>query len=744
MRDEKTTQFAQPTLTTALVASHGLTPEEYQKILKILGREPTYTELGVFSVMWSEHCSYKSSRHYLKLLPTEGPRVLQGPGENAGVVDIGDGLAVAFKMESHNHPSFIEPYQGAATGVGGILRDIFTMGARPIASLNSLRFGSIDHPRTPYLLSGVVAGIGGYGNCVGVPTVGGEVYFDECYNGNILVNAFTLGIMKKKRIFTGIAKGVGNPVIYVGSKTGRDGIHGATMASESFSEEKEQRRPTVQVGDPFTEKLLLEACLELMEKDCIVGIQDMGAAGLTSSSSEMAGRGGSGIELDLSRVPLRESGMTPYEILLSESQERMLLVARKGTEDEVKRIFDKWDLDAVVIGQVTEDRRFRAHFNGAEVVRVPITALTKEAPVYQRPAARPSNIDELQQLDLSAVQEPEDLAATLKLLLGSPNIALKEWVYRQYDHFVRSNTVIAPGADAAVIRVKGTQKGLALTVDGNSRYCFLDPYVGGVLTVAEAARNLACVGARPLGITDCLNFGSPENPEVMWQFAEVIRGMRDACMALKVPVVSGNVSFYNETDSKPIYPTPTVGMVGLLAKLKRVVTPWFKFPGNIVVLLGRTREELGGSEYLKLIHGLVKGTPPWIDLKLEQAVQNCCLEAIDRGILRSAHDISDGGLAVSLAECCIGGPDRPLGVRIETHEMIRGDALLFSESPSRIVVSLEEKNLAQLQELAAELRVPMHVIGTVGGARFVIQPLLQLPVEELRSIWAHGLTARLK
>ena len=744
MRDEKTTQFAQPTLTTALVASHGLTSEEYQKILKILGREPTYTELGVFSVMWSEHCSYKSSRHYLKLLPTEGPRVLQGPGENAGVVDIGDGLAVAFKMESHNHPSFIEPYQGAATGVGGILRDIFTMGARPIASLNSLRFGSIDHPRTPYLLSGVVAGIGGYGNCVGVPTVGGEVYFDECYNGNILVNAFTLGIMKKKRIFTGIAKGVGNPVIYVGSKTGRDGIHGATMASESFSEEKEQRRPTVQVGDPFTEKLLLEACLELMEKDCIVGIQDMGAAGLTSSSSEMAGRGGSGIELDLSRVPLRESGMTPYEILLSESQERMLLVARKGTEDEVKRIFDKWDLDAVVIGQVTEDHQFRAHFNGAEIVRVPITALTKEAPVYQRPAARPSNIDEFQQLDLSAVQEPEDLAATLKLLLGSPNIALKEWVYRQYDHFVRSNTVIAPGADAAVIRVKGTQKGLALTVDGNSRYCFLDPYVGGVLTVAEAARNLACVGARPLGLTDCLNFGSPENPEVMWQFAEVIRGMRDACMALKVPVVSGNVSFYNETDSKPIYPTPTVGMVGLLAKLKRVVTPWFKFPGDIVVLLGRTREELGGSEYLKLIHGLVKGTPPWIDLKLEEAVQNCCLEAIDRGILRSAHDISDGGLAVSLAECCIGGPDRPLGVRIETHEMIRGDALLFSESPSRIVVSLEEKNLAQLQELAAELRVPMHVIGTVGGARFVIQPLLQLPVEELRSIWAHGLTARLK
>src|SRR5437667_4017015 len=731
-------------MTKDLIAQHGLTEEEYQKIVTLLGREPNLTELGMFSVMWSEHCSYKSSRTFLKKLPTDAPHVIQGPGENAGVVDIGDGLAAVFKMESHNHPSFIEPYQGAATGVGGILRDIFTMGARPIASLNSLRFGSIDHPRTRYLLSGVVAGIGGYGNCIGVPTVGGETYFEECYNANILVNAFTLGIAKKNRIFTGVAKGVGNPVIYVGSKTGRDGIHGATMASESFSEEKEQRRPTVQVGDPFTEKLLLEACLELMEKDCIVGIQDMGAAGLTSSSSEMAGRGGAGIELDLSRVPLRESGMTPYEILLSESHERMQLVARKGTDDEVKGIFDEWDLDAVVIGQVTEDHQFRAHFNGAEIVRVPITALTKEAPVYQRPAARLSNIDELQQLDLSAVQEPEDLAATLKLLLGSPNIALKAWVYCQYDHFVRSNTVIAPGADAAVIRVKGTQKGLALTVDGNSRYCFLDHYVGGVLTVAEAARNLACVGARPLGITDCLNFGSPENPEVMWQFAEVIRGMRDACMALKVPVVSGNVSFYNETDSKPIYPTPTVGMVGLLAKLKSVVTPWFKFPGDIVVLLGRTREELGGSEYLKLIHGQVQGPPPWIDLKLEEAVQNCCLEAIDRGILRSAHDISDGGLAVSLAECCIGGPDRPLGVRIETHEMIRGDALLFSESPSRIVVSLEEKNLAQLQELAAELRVPMHVIGTVGGARFVIQPLLQLQVEELRSIWAHGLTARLK
>jgi phosphoribosylformylglycinamidine synthase subunit PurL len=734
----------QPQITAELVASHGITPDEYQKIIQILGREPNYTELGVFSVMWSEHCSYKSSRQYLKTLPTEGPHVLQGPGENAGVVDIGDGLAVAFKMESHNHPSFIEPYQGAATGVGGILRDIFTMGARPIASLNSLRFGRIDHPRTPYLVSGVVAGIGGYGNCIGVPTVGGEVYFDECYDANIVVNAFTLGITKKKRIHTGVAKGPGNPVMYVGSKTGRDGIHGATMASESFSEEKEQRRPTVQVGDPFTEKLLLEACLELMDYDYLIGIQDMGAAGLTSSSTEMAGRGGAGIELDLSAVPLREQGMTPYEILLSESQERMLLVAKAGKEAEIKRIFDKWDLEAVVVGRVTDDNEFRATFNGADVARIPISALTKEAPVYHRPAERPKSQDDLEQLDLSAIAEPRDLGATLKLMLAAPNIASKEWVYRQYDCYVRSNTVVAPGADAAVVRIKGTDKGLALTVDGNSRYCFLDPYVGGALAVAEAARNLACVGARPIGLTDCLNFGSPENPAVMWQFARVIQGMRDACIALKVPVVSGNVSFYNETDGIPIYPTPTIGMVGLLPKVDRVITPWFKATGDIVVLLGRTREELGGSEYLKFIHNSVRGTPPWIDLKLEQAIQNCCIEAIDSGILRSAHDISDGGLAVALAECCIGGPDKPLGVRTEIREMIRGDALLFSESQSRILVSMQEKDLSQLQEIASRHAVPLQVIGAVGGSRFSIQPILQLPVDELQSIWSSALGDRLK
>jgi phosphoribosylformylglycinamidine synthase len=731
-------------LTPEVIASHGLTQDEYQRIVKLLGREPNYTELGVFSVMWSEHCSYKSSRRWLKSLPTDGPAVLQGPGENAGIVDIGDGLAAVFKIESHNHPSFIEPYQGAATGVGGILRDVFTMGARPLASLNSLRFGAFDDPRTRYLLCGVVAGIGGYGNCVGVPTVGGELFFDECYNSNILVNAFTLGIAKKKRIFKGRAKGVGNPLIYVGAKTGRDGIHGATMASEAFSEATEKRRPTVQVGDPFTEKLLLEACLELMEKDCLVGIQDMGAAGLTSSSAEMAARAGTGVELELSSVPLREQGMTPYEILLSESQERMLLVARKGSEDEVKRVFGRWDLDAVVVGQVSRGRLFRALFHGEEVVRIPVEALTSGAPVYNRPVERPEGHDEVQRLDLSKVREPEDLGAVLRTLLDSPNIASKEWVYRQYDHLVRSNTVVAPGADAAVIRIKGTEKGLALTADGNSRYCYLDPYVGGVLAVAEAARNLACVGARPLGLTDCLNFGSPEKPEVMWQFSQVIQGMRDGCVGLGVPVVSGNVSFYNETDGRPIHPTPVVAMVGLLPRVARCVTPWFKTPGDLVVLLGRTREELGGSEYLKVVHGLVRGTPPWIDLKLERAVQQCCLRAIERGIVRSAHDVSEGGLAVALAECSIGGTERAMGARIETQEMMRADALLFGESQSRIVVSIKERDLGRLKEIAAREGAPMRVIGVVGGTRLIIQPWIQAPVEELKSIWSSGLERRLK
>ena len=736
--------FPQPPISPEIIAGHGLTEEEYRKIVGILEREPNYTELGVFSVMWSEHCSYKSSRPHLTRLPTEGKAVIQGPGENAGIVDIGDGLVAVFKMESHNHPSFIEPYQGAATGVGGILRDIFTMGARPVASLNSLRFGSFDHPRTRYLLSGVVAGIGGYGNCIGVPTVGGEIFFDESYNANILVNAFTLGIAKKRRIFRGRAKGVGNPVMYVGAKTGRDGIHGATMASEAFSEEAEKRRPTVQVGDPFTEKLLLEACLELMKHDWLIGIQDMGAAGLTSSSVEMAARGGSGVELELFHVPLRERAMSPYEILLSESQERMLLVVKKGREEQIRKIFQRWDLDAVVIGKVTKDRLFRALYDGAEAARIPVAALTSEAPVYHRPAERPASQDEAQKLDLEKMPQPEDLGAMLKLLLDSPNIASKKWVYRQYDHLVRSNTVVGPGADAAVIRIKGSDKALALTVDGNGRYCYLDPYVGGILTIAEAARNLACVGARPLALTDCLNFGSPERPEVMWQFSQVIEGMRDGCLALGVPVVSGNVSFYNETDGVPIFPTPMVGMVGLLPKAARHVTPWFKSSGDLVVLLGRTREELGGSEYLKIVHGMVKGTPPWIDLRLERAVHECCLRAIEKGIIRSAHDISEGGLAVALAECCISGSEKPLGARIELREMMRTDALLFGESQSRIIVSVREKDLNRLREIAAKEGAPLQALGQVEGSRLAIQPLFQLPVEELKSVWSSALERRLK
>ncbi|HWP58555.1 MAG TPA: phosphoribosylformylglycinamidine synthase subunit PurL [Candidatus Acidoferrales bacterium] len=731
--------LSQPRVTPEVVASHGLTAEEYRKIVELLGREPNYTELGVFSVMWSEHCSYKSSKRLLRLLPTTGKWVLQGPGENAGVVGIGSGLAIVFKMESHNHPSFIEPYQGAATGVGGILRDVFTMGARPIATMNSLRFGAIDAPRTAYLLRGVVAGIGGYGNSVGVPTVGGEVFFDECYNSNILVNAFTLGVAKKGRLFKGTARGAGNPVIYVGAKTGRDGIHGATMASESFSEEVEKPRPTVQVGDPFTEKLLLEACLELMKEDCIVGIQDMGAAGLTSSAAEMAARGGTGVMLDLSRVPLREEGMTPYEILLSESQERMLLVVKSGAEEKVRKVFAKWDLEAAVVGTVTDDGMFRAVFEGSEVVRIPVAALTDEAPVYERPARRPERQDELQSLEWGEVAIPDDLGGALKRLLGSPNIASKEWVYRQYDYYVRSNTVVGPGADAAVIRLKGTKKGLALTVDGNGRFCYLDPYVGGVIAVAEAARNLACVGAAPVGLSDCLNFGSPERPEVMWQFAEVIRGLRAGCLALEVPVVSGNVSFYNETDGQPIFPTPTVAMVGLLTDVGRRVTSWFKSPGDLVVLLGRTREEIGASEYLKVIHGMVKGAPPAIDLRLERAVQRCCIRAVNEGIIRSAHDVSDGGLAVTLAECCVMGPEGSIGAEVELAEPVRADALLFGESQSRIVVSVGEKDLPRLSEIAAKERAPLAVIGRVGGENLRIRGMLEAPVDELREIWRGAL-----
>src|SRR5215470_9705160 len=589
-------------VTLQVAQDHGLTVDEYTRILQTLGRTPTFEELGVFSVMWSEHCSYKSSRRFLRQLPTTGPEILQGPGENAGIVDVGDGLAVVFKIESHNHPSFIEPYHGAATGVGGIIRDVFTMGARPIASLNSLRFGSIDHPRTPYLIKGVVAGIGGYGNCVGVPTVGGEVYFDEGYNGNILVNAFTLGTVRTDRIFRARAAGVANPVMYVGSRTGRDGIHGASLlASREFDAKSEELRPAVQVGDPFTEKLLIEACLELMQRDLIVAIQDMGAAGLTSSSVEMAGRGGMGIRLNLNAIPTREDNISPYELLLSESQERMLIVAKAGCEEEVRAIFSRWDLQAEVVGEVTDDGLFRTSWNGEEIARIPVSALTDDAPAYERPAQQPADFAQRQRLDLSKIPLPTDYGQVLQTLLTTPDLACKEWVYRQYDSFVCGNTVVQPGSDAAIIRLKGTTKGLGLTVDCNSRYCSLDPYRGGQIAVAEGARNLAVSGARPVALSDCLNFGNPEKPEVMWQFQQALAGMREACQALGLAVVSGNVSFYNETEGKAIPPTPTVATVGILADVTQHVTQWFKNSGDVIVLLGETQEELGASEYLASI-----------------------------------------------------------------------------------------------------------------------------------------------
>ncbi|OIP35097.1 MAG: phosphoribosylformylglycinamidine synthase subunit PurL [Deltaproteobacteria bacterium CG_4_9_14_3_um_filter_44_9] len=734
--------FKEPEITEELIKEHGLTDEEYEKIKQILGRDPNYTELGIFSVMWSEHCSYKSSRVFLKNFPTSGEHIIQGPGENAGIVDIGDGMAIVFKMESHNHPSFIEPYQGAATGVGGILRDIFTMGARPIASLNSLRFGSFDHPKTRYLLNGVVGGISGYGNCIGVPTVGGETYFNKCYNGNILVNVFTLGLVKKERIFKGVACGPGNPVIYVGSKTGRDGIHGATMASEEFDEKSVERRPTVQVGDPFTEKLLLEACLEVMSRDCIVGIQDMGAAGLTCSSCEMASRGGTGIEIDLSKVPRREVGMIPYELMLSESQERMLLVVKEGHEKEVEEVFKKWDLDVSVVGSVTDDGLLRVMNDGVMVAEIPARALSEESPVYLRPKERPEYLSMTQRFSVDNLPEPTEYTGIFLKLLGSPNIASKGWVYGQYDHMVRTNTVVLPGSDAAVIRVKGTNKGIAMTVDCNSRYCYLDPYVGGMIAVAEAARNLVCSGAKPLAITDCLNFGNPEKPEIMWQFEQATNGISDACKRLNTPVVGGNVSFYNETQGEGIYPTPTVAMVGIIPDINLHQTQWFKDDGDVIVMLGKIYEELGGSEYLAVVHGIEEGMPPGIELDLEIAVQNTCLEVIQKGIIKSAHDCSEGGIAVALAECCFSGPKFNRGATVNISKNMRGDCLLFGESQSRIIVSLDKGNLDHFKEIAGKNKAPFNIIGRVGGDRLVINELIDCPVEVLKQRWKRAIEER--
>jgi len=708
------------------IEEHNLTLKEYEKIVQLIGREPNITELGIFSLMWSEHCSYKSSKIYLKKLPVTGKAVIQGPGENAGIIDIGEGLAVVFKIESHNHPSFIEPYQGAATGVGGILRDIFTMGARPIALLDSLRFGPLTNSKNKAIMDGVVSGISGYGNSIGVPTVGGDVYFNECYSKNPLVNVFCLGLADKDKIFYARAEGRGNPVLYVGAKTGRDGIHGATMASAEFGEDLEQKRPNVQVGDPFMEKLLLEACLEVMAKNLIIGIQDMGAAGLTCSTSEMATNSGSGIEIDLDRVPQREEGMTPYEIMLSESQERMLIVTEKDNLNTVLEIFSKWDLDAVTIGEVTDGGKLGVRAGGKLVVDIPVEAIVNLCPVYERPLSRPSYLEMATQLE--SLPDHQDYEQAFLTLLASPTISDKEWVFRQYDHMVQVNTALLPGADASLLRIKNSQKALAVTLDGNSLYAYLDPKTGGKIAVAEACRNLSAVGAHPLGVTNCLNFGNPEKPEIMWQFKEVIEGISEACQTFDIPVTGGNVSFYNDTEGVSIYPTPVLGIVGEMEDSRKAVSPGFKDVGDSVILIGTNTEEIGASEYLKSIYQMEKGRPPHIELREEKSVQDFCREAILKGLLQSAHDISEGGLAVCLAECTFSSP-RMLGCHIAIEDEIKTEALLFGEAQSRFIVTVKKEQLSGLLDLAQKREVRATAIGKAGGERIVIEHLDQTVVE---------------
>jgi phosphoribosylformylglycinamidine synthase subunit PurL len=730
-----------------LAKEHGITAEEWEKIFKILGRKPTYPELGIFQAMWSEHCSYKSSRLHLKTLPTQAEWVLQGPGENAGVIDIGDGWAVAFKMESHNHPSFIEPYQGAATGVGGILRDVFTMGARPLANLNGLFFGAPDHQKTPFLMRGVVAGVGDYGNCIGVPTVGGQVTFHPCYNGNNLVNAFTLGVLRGDRIFRGKAEGVGNPVWYVGSKTGRDGIHGATMASAEFSEETEEKKPTVQVGDPFTEKLLLEACLEIMQDDFVLGIQDMGAAGLTSSSLEMAERAGSGIRIDLSKIPLREKTLTPYEILLSESQERMLFVAKKGFEKEILSVFRKWNLDAVQIGEVTDTQRAEFFFDARKVADIPIAGIGNEAPLYDRPSSEPENLAEMRTLDIKEIGDIKDPQKVFLDFIASPHLCSRKWVFTQYDQSVRTNTVQGPNGDAGVIRIKGTNKAIAMSLDVNPRYCNLDPRLGAMIAVAESALNVACSGAKPLGVTDCLNFGNPEKPRVMWEFKEAIAGLREACLKLGTPVVSGNVSFYNETEGIGIYPTPSIGMVGLIEDASKTATPFFKSEDSHIILLGKRNGTLGGSLYLSAIKGMDRGNPPALDLDDHLKLIELVLELIGNGIVESVHDVSEGGLLPSLAECCL-SPSGDIGAEIHFEALSRIDELFFGESASRVIISANAGALEQVLKLAERSGVAALKIGVTRKNGFNVflagKKLVSVDITEIREAWENGIDRILK
>jgi phosphoribosylformylglycinamidine synthase len=738
------------TIDQAVLDRHGLKLDEYARIVELLGREPNLTELGLFSVMWSEHCSYKSSRVHLKTLPTSGERVLQGPGENAGAVDIGDGLAAVFKIESHNHPSFIEPYQGAATGVGGIIRDIFTMGARPIALLDALRFGSLDEARSRRILQGVVRGIGGYGNSIGIPTVGGEVMFDETYSGNPLVNVFCLGIAKHQSLVKGRASGIGNPVYYVGAKTGRDGIHGATMASAEFDEKSAEKRPAVQVGDPFMEKLLLEACLEVLTTDACVGMQDMGAAGLSCATSETGSRGGVGVEIDVALVPQRETGMTPYEIMLSESQERMLLIVKRGREADVERIFEKWDLHAVKIGEVIEEQVLRVRHNGTLVADVPNRALADEAPVYHRPMQKPETLGELQRIPLDQLTARPTPNDALLALLGSPTVASKRWIFEQYDHSVRTNTIAAAGSSAGVVRVKGTRRALAMSVDGNGRFVQLDPRQGAKLALAEAARNVACAGGLPIGATNCLNFGNPERPEIMWQFAEAVAGLGDACRALDIPITGGNVSLYNETDGKAILPTPVIGVVGLLEDADRVLRRPFADAGKDVLLLGEGYGELGGSEYLKTVHGLVRGLPPRLDLEREKALQRLIVELASEGLVRSAHDCAEGGFAVTLAECCFETAGVGATIDLPAVEGTTGfdtvTAALFGESASRVIVSTDPGQTDAVLARAHAAGVPAARIGQTGGARIVITvggaAAIDVSLSAAEERWATSLAAR--
>ncbi|MED4603697.1 phosphoribosylformylglycinamidine synthase subunit PurL [Paenibacillus validus] len=714
----------------------GVSDAEYEKICGFLGRKPNYVEIGVFSVMWSEHCSYKNSKVVLKKFPTTGPRVLMGPGEGAGIVDIGDNQAVVFKIESHNHPSAVEPYQGAATGVGGIIRDIFSMGARPVAVLNSLRFGRLTNDRVKYLFEHVVSGIAGYGNCIGIPTVGGEIMFDESYEGNPLVNAMCVGLIDHDKIQKGVAKGVGNPVFYVGPATGRDGIHGATFASEDLTAESESKRSAVQVGDPFMEKLVLEACLDLINSGIVVGIQDMGAAGLTCSSAEMASKAGNGMELYLDEVPQREEGMTPYEMMLSESQERMLFVVKPEHEAQAKAIFERWGLHCAKVGKVTDDGNLKLYHKGELVGNMPVTALVDECPMYHKPSAVPAYYEANASVDTTRYAEVTDLNGALLKVLASPTVASKEWVYNQYDYMVRTSTAVQPGSDAAVVTIRGSRKALSMSTDCNGRYVYLDPEVGGRIAVAEAARNNVCSGAEPLAITDNLNFGSPEKPEIFWQLEKAVDGMAEACRKLNAPVIGGNVSLYNENAKGAIYPTPVVGMVGLVHDVDHITTQGFKREGDVVLLLGNTKAELGGSEFQYVIHGVTEGRPPAIDLDEEKVLLDAVLSAIQSGLVASAHDLSDGGLAVALAESCMSGR---IGAKVNFASELRADIALFSESQSRILLSASADKAGELEKLLVSRGVPVQVLGTVGGEKLEVSvngvSAIDASVTQLEKVW---------